>query len=431
MKLKKLTHSSKKREEIYPPTFHKISKVHSDAKFFKGGVDISRKGGRIYLDYSASSPMDHRVLEAMKPYFSQDFGNAGSLHSFGQRAQAGVDKAREIIADSLGAKFNEIIFTGSASEANNLAIRGNIRKSGFKKPRLIVSAIEHESVIETAMDLESQGVDVVYLGVNNEGFIDPQEVADNLNEETVMVSLISASNVVGTVEPIKEIAEVVKRFRGNKNYPLLHTDAVQAFQYLDCNVNHLGVDMMTISGQKIYGPKGIGVLYIRDLEKSGYKKVRPVITGGAQEYGLRAGTENVPAIVGLGKAVELILKNKDKEAKRITSLRDYFWKKLKAGLPELQLNGSSLGVHRLPNNLNIYFPERGDLQELIIKMDLAGIAVSSGSACSTKSSKDSYVVAALGHKENRSRSSIRISLGRPVNKSQVDEALKKIIISFK
>ena len=400
MKLKKLTHSSKKR-------------------------------GEIYLDYSASSPMDHRVLEAMKPYFSVDFGNAGSLHSFGQRAQAGIDKARVIITGSLGAKFNEIIFTGSASEANNLAIRGAIRKSGLKKPRLIVSAIEHESVIETAMDLENQGVDVVYIGVNREGFIDPQEVARNLNDETVVVSIISASNVVGTIQPIKEIAEIIKKFRGSGKYPLLHTDAVQAFQYLDCNVDHLGVDMMTISGQKIYGPKGIGVLYIRGLEDSGYKKIWPVVTGGAQEYSLRAGTENVPAIVGLGKAVELILKNKDKESSRIASLRDYFWKKLKVSLPELELNGPSFGAHRLPNNLNVYFPDMGDSQELIIKMDLSGLAVSSGSACSTKSSIDSYVVATLGHKENRSRSSIRISLGRPVNKSQVDQALKRIIILFK
>lgn len=383
------------------------------------------------MDYSASSPMDKRVLQAMKPYFSVDFGNPGSLHSFGQRAQAGVDKAREIIAESLGAKFNEIIFTGSASEANNLAIRGAIGKSGFKKPRLIVSAIDHESVIETAIDLERRGVDVIYIGVNKEGFVDPEEVARNLNDETVVVSIISASNVIGTIEPIKEIAEVVKKFRGNKGYPLLHTDAVQAFQYLDCNVDRLGVDMMTISGQKIYGPKGVGVLYIRGLQESGYKKIWPVVTGGAQEYGLRAGTENVPAIVGLGKAVELILKNKAKEAKRLGSLQDYFWEKLKISLPDLQLNGSPFGVYRLPNNLNIYFPERGDLQEIIIKMDLAGLAVSSGSACSIKSSKDSYVVAALGHKENRSCSSVRISLGRPVTKVQVDQALKRIIILFK
>ncbi len=397
----------------------------------KNPTRFSKKIKEIYLDYSASSPMDKRVLEAMKPYFLVDFGNPGSLHSFGQRAQAGIDGARKIIAESLGAKFNEIIFTSSASEANNLAIRGAIKRSGFKKPRLIVSAIDHESVIETALDLESQGVDVVYLGVNSEGFINPQDVADNLNDETAMVSIISASNVVGTIEPIKEIAEIVKRFRGDKIYPLFHTDAVQAFQYLNCNVDHLGVDMMTISGQKIYGPKGVGVLYIRDLEKSGYKKVYPIITGGAQEYGLRAGTENVPAIVGLGKAVELILKNKTKEAKRIGYLRDYFWKKLKSNLPELELNGPPLDVNRLPNNLNIYFPKMGDTYELVIKMDLSGVAVSSGSACSTRSSKDSYVVAALGHKENRSRSSIRISLGRPVTKIQVDHAIKRIIISFK
>ncbi len=391
----------------------------------------SKRKKEIYLDYSASSPMDKRVLEAMKPYFSLDFGNPGSIHSFGQRAQAGVDRARTIVAEGLGAKFNEIIFTGSASESNNLAIRGAVRKSGFRKPRIIVSAIDHESVVETAMDLESQGVDVVYIGVDKEGFVNPEEIANNLNDETVLVSIISASNVIGTIEPIKEIAEIVKRFRGDSEYPLFHTDAVQAFQYLDCKVDHLGVDMMTISGQKIYGPKGIGVLYIRDLERSGYKKILPIITGGGQEYGLRSGTENVPVIVGLGKAIELILKNKAKEARRIGSLRDYFWEKLKSSLPELELNGPPLDVYRLPNNLNIYFPEAGDIQELVIKMDLSGVAVSSGSACSIKSSKDSYVVAALGHKKSRSNSSIRISLGRPVTKVQVDQAIKRIIISLK
>ncbi len=389
---------------------------------------------RIYLDYAASTPVIPEVEAAMLPYLDRKFGNPGSLHSFGREAMSAIDSSREVIADVLDAKFHEIIFTGSATEANNLAIRGTVDKLIWKKAkgnipkqpyRIITTAIEHESVKDTALDLQGDMVEVVQLPVSREGFVDPSDLKEALTESTVLVSIIYGSNVIGTIQSVGELADVVREYRdGRKSpYPMFHADAVQAFQFLDVNVRTLGVDMLTVSGQKLYAPKGSGALY---LKEDSVRYVAGIITGGSQEFGMRAATENVPAIVGFAKAVEVIYRDKEEEAKRVADLRNRFWERLKKGHPELELNGPELGPRRLPNNLHVYFPNQ-TVDELMVKLDIAGIAASSGSACTMRADRSSYVVNALGFGEKRSASSLRFSLGRPTTQDEVDDAAERII----
>jgi len=471
----------------------------------------------IYLDYAASTPVAPEVFAAMRPYFSEKYGNPGSLHSFGQEAQAAIAKSREIIAKSIGANFREIIFTGSATEANNLALRGVIKKflsvsraerANFNqissetnrnlpfgrnsieinRPRIIISSIEHESVLETAKDLASEGIEVLHLPVDRRGCVTPGELKKILNERTVLVSVMYANNEIGTIQPITKISEIIRNFReelgirnhelrkGNSKFkihnslfPLLHTDAVQAFQYLDCDVNKLGVDLMTLSAHKIYGPKGIGALYIRNskfkilnskqipISKSkiqnvsglGFKisdlqqLVLPIVVGGGQEFGLRSGTENVPNIVGFAKAVELVNHSRELEKVRIEKLKNYFWKELKKIYPPAEINGimnyesgimeklhrNKTLIHNsqfiIPNILNIYFPDHL-AQDLLIKLDMAGVAVSSGAACSARSLKPSHVLQALGLPKDRILRSLRFSFGRLTTKQELDEVLRRI-----
>ncbi|MBI2010840.1 MAG: cysteine desulfurase [Candidatus Colwellbacteria bacterium] len=397
-----------------------------------------RDKSRIYLDYAASTPVAPEVLGAMQPYFSDEFGNAGSIHSFGQKAQAALDHSREVISRELGTKFNEIIFTASATEANNLALRGTIRGfwwNYFKEngsapgkdilPHIITTAIEHESVLETVRDIEQRGAArVTILPVSPEGIIDLEKLKASLDDQTILVSVIYASNEIGTIQPIAEIGEIVKGYRGDRIYPLFHTDAVQAFQFIKLDVNDLDVDALAISAQKIYGPKGAASLFLREGAQA---LVSPFITGGLQESGFRSGTENVPAIAGMARAVELIARNRDSEAKRIRELRDYLWSELKKMKPEIEMNGS--GEQRLPNNLSIYFPGQDD-ETLLIKLDEAGIAVSIGSACSVKALRPSYVIEALGLEPDRAKSSIRFTLGRPTTKEEIDTVISRIKIKL-
>jgi len=481
---------------------------------------------KIYLDYAAATPVDPRVFRAMKPYFTDAFGNPGSLHSFGQEAIAAVDQSRETIARAIGAEFREIIFTGSATEANNLALRGMVaewqsgraagtehvpqfRSPATLQPRIIISAIEHESVLETARDLEKNGAEVVYLPVNRQGIVNLKKLEESLNERTVLVSVMYANNEIGTIQPIAEIAKVVQKFRDKdkvtgikeeKNVPLslspypcpiFHTDAAQAFQFLDCNVQNLGMDMMTLSAHKIYGPKGAGALFMKHGAGGKGKKnsisnvplaMSPLLAGGGQEYGLRSGTENVPAIVGFAKAVELLFQcseehqNEGKKTfqcseehwnKEIAGLRDRLWRGIKKICPQAEINGVDLSANSesvanerilkfakgplfaeaLPNILNVFFPGHA-AQDLLTQFDLHGLAVSSGSACRSRAMESSYVIEALGlgqgtrDKDNRqtgtdpiihvplsmsrARSSLRFSLGRPTTKQEIDAALKII-----
>ncbi|MFH1246270.1 MAG: cysteine desulfurase family protein [Candidatus Liptonbacteria bacterium] len=404
----------------------------------------------LYFDYAATTPVDPRVLRAMRPYFGTNFGNPGSLHRFGQEAVAAVDDARENIAGAIGADFREIIFTGSATEANNLALRGIIKayRKNFPNPQIMISTIEHESVRETAHDLAKDGIQVIEIGVDKNGFIDLTALEKALTPETLLVSIMYANNEVGTVQPIKKIAEIIGKFRrehenniqirpGSKiskiKLPLFHTDAVQALQFLPCNVRDLGVDLMTLSAHKIYGPKGTGLLYIRNGAN-----VAPYITGGGQEFGIRSGTENVPQIVGSHEAVKILEKDREDTKRAIKKLSAYMWEKIKAMAPKIQLNGPELGgqkpqsvkdkegqLERIPNILNIYFPGIR-AADLIMKMDLSGLAVSSGSACTSRSPMPSHVLLALGHPAKRAEQSVRISLGRTTTKEEVDSALQII-----
>jgi cysteine desulfurase len=390
---------------------------------------------RIYFDYAASTPVDPRVLRAMKPYFLKEFGNPGSLHSYGQKAIGAVDASREAIARMIGAEFREIIFTDSATEANNLALRGAVnfyKKNNVsaKQPRIIISSIEHESVLETARALENEGVEVMYLPVDKEGVVSLDTLKKALSENTILVSIMYVNNEIGTVQPLQEIAKIIADHKAknsaknnpSKIYPLFHADAAQAFQLFDCNVKTLGVDLMTLSAHKIYGPKGIGVLKIT-------KELEPEITGGGQEFGLRSGTENVPAIVGFAKAMELAAETRAKEVKRLSELRKALWASIKKIVPHAEINGPITASHS-PHILNAYFKGH-EAQDLLVKFDRAGIAVSSGSACRSRAIEPSYVLQALGFSKERATSSIRFSFGRQTTKGDVTKATKLFASIFR
>src|SRR3989344_638533 len=470
-------------KRIYPPTQKDLAfgmgqsgKIHMG---YKKRSRFAKLGGRVYLDYAATTPVDPWVLRAMQPYFSRTFGNPSSLHYFGQQAIAAVDDARETIAKTIGADFREIIFTGSATEANNLALRGVMRGiSNFsryagsrvageipiskQKPRIIISAVEHESVRETARELELEGVEVIEISVDRYGVVDLKKLEASLNERTALVSIIYANNEIGTVQPLFKIAQIISNFKKRitnyqfpiskrdakkelEIYPLFHSDAAQAFQFLSCVPSDLSVDLMTFSAHKIYGPKGIGALYIGSrvwglgsrkdkniLHPSGYT-LTPFITGGGQEFGLRSGTENVPLIAGFAKAVEIANFLRGRERVRVKKLSDYFWAKLKRIAPRAELTvpcvegvgTKSDAPEFLPNILNVHFPGVA-AEYMITKLDLFGIAVSSGSACRSRAVQSSHVIGALGFSDERALETIRISLGRQTTTKGIDEALKKI-----
>ncbi len=380
---------------------------------------------RVYFDYAASTPVDPEVERAMRPYFGKIFANPHALHRPGQEASAAVFAARRRIAEALGADYRELIFTGSATEANNLAIRGAVTVAPFSRPRVVISSIEHESVLETCRALERDGAEVVRVPVARDGLVDLKKLASAIDKRTVLVSVMHANNEIGVVQPIEKIAAIVKNRRASGSvYPLFHIDAVQSFQYLGCRPEALGVDLMTLSAHKIYGPKGAGLLYFRGLP-SRRELLKPIITGSGQEFGFRSGTDNVPYIVGFAKAVEIAERLREKESRRVRGLRDHFWRSLKAeaGTGRAVLNGSP--TERLPNNLNIYFPGHA-AHDLLIKLDLAGIAASPGAACSTRVSRSSFVLEEMGFPEERASGSIRFSLGRQTKKSDIDYAVKSL-----
>lgn len=400
---------------------------------------------RIYLDNAATTSLDREVKKAMEPYFGDAYGNPNSLHWFGQQARAAIDAARETIAGAIGARFREIIFTGSATEANNLALRGAIRKArptfaalhGNRPMRIIVSSVEHDSILDTARELEKEGVEVVVIPVDTRGFVDLQALVAALDERTVLVSIMYANNEIGSIQPIKEIAEIIRTFRQREDalpyYPLFHIDAVQAFQFLDCSVDALGIDMMTLSAHKIYGPKGVGALYARTMDSVTHMHddrlyiIGPRISGGGQEFGMRSGTENVPAIVGFAKAVELTKEHRCNMTEQVARLRSIFWERLRGACFGVVLNNPfSEGGAYLPNIVNVHFPGRkgGDL---LIALDLHGIAVSSGSACAARSATPSHVLRALGYSSDRAGESVRFSLGRHTTEADIAHAIEVLV----
>lgn len=382
---------------------------------------------KVYLDYSATTPVDKRVEKEMQPYFGVCFGNPSSIHSFGYEAKIAVDEARTKISKFLECLPREIIFTGSASEANNFAIKGTIeglrKKFPRKKLHFIVSEIEHKSVLEPALFLKDYwGIEVDYLKPKKNGIVNIKDIERVIKENTVLISLMYVNNEIGTIQPIEEVAQIIRKIRDRRkknknNLPIFfHSDGVQALNYLDCRPKKLGVDLMSFSGHKIYAPKGIGFLY-----KKENLFLVPLIHGGHQEYGFRAGTENTALIVGLAKAVELV--KKERNNKEIKNLTNYLKNEIFKNIKGVKLNGDE--KKRVPNNLNFAF-EKIDGESLIFALDQEGIAVSSGAACASKSQKPSHVLLAIGLSPGQAKSSLRITLGRPTTLSELKFFVKKL-----
>jgi len=364
---------------------------------------------RIYLDTAAATPLDRRVAAAMRPWLERGFGNPSSLHQEGVAAASALAAARAAAGRALGALPDEIIFTAGGTEANNLAI------TAAAGGAVMVSAIEHPSVLTPCL---AAGRVIIAPSLPT-GQIDLKKFAELLTPKVKLVSVMYANNEIGAIEPLAEIAKIIRRVRKRAGmpYPYFHTDACQAGRFLPLDVRQLGVDLMTINAGKLYGPKGVGLLYVR----RGVLLPSPLLLGGGQEAGRRAGTENVPGIVGLASALALAGKLRDREAIKLSGLRDWLWQEIKRVVPEAQLNGHL--NNRLPNNLNLYFP--GVLAEqLVLELDAKGVAVSTGSACSIPKADDSYVIIALGHSRERATGSIRISLGRDTTKEQLKQLIK-------
>lgn len=380
----------------------------------------------IYLDNSATTPVDQRVLQEMLPYFSQEFGNASSLHFKGQMAMLAVEKAKKQISNFLDCSADDIYFTSGATESNNWVIKGivknNLQKEPDLKPHLIVSAIEHESILEPVKQLvKDKLIEITYLKVNQEGIISPTTLKEAIKDNTVLVSLMLANNEIGSIQPISEIAKIIKEINANRNRKVLfHSDATQALAYLDCRVEKLGVDFLSFSAHKIYGPKGIGALYIRQGIK-----LEPLIAGGGQQKGQRSGTYNVAGIVGFGKAVEIIAdkQKQTQEIKRLRELRNYLIKQVLKKISKVSLNGSL--KYRLPNNVNFTF-QGVEGESIILMLSQKGICASTGSACSSKSLEPSHVLLALGIPPEQAHGSLRLTLGRFTKKSDIDILLKHL-----
>jgi len=373
----------------------------------------------IYLDYNATTPIDPCVYETMVPYLKEEYGNPSSIHSFGSKGKAALDTSREQVAELLGTKENEIIFTSGGSESNNFAIKGAASALKELGNHLITTEVEHASVIETFKFLQTQGFRVTLLGVNQHGLIDLDELKDSITDDTILVSVMIVNNETGVIMPIKEIAEIVK-----EKGVIFHADAVQAVGKIDISVKDLPVDLLSLSAHKIYGPKGTGVLYI----KRGII-TKPLIHGGGQERGYRSGTENVPAIVGLSKACEIVREEvrTQKSGLRIKDFRDGLHKRITEKINGVKLNGHT--EKRISNTLNLSF-EDVEGESLVMNLDLEGISVSTGSACSEGNVDPSHVLLAMGLSKKQALSSLRFSFGRFSEKGDVDrvmEVLPKIV----
>ena len=364
---------------------------------------------RIYMDHAATTPVDARVLEVMKPFFNEKYGNASEPHAFGTEAKKAMEESRSKVAKVMNAKDEEIIFTSGGTESDNFAIKG-IAFANPNKKHIITSTIEHDAVLETCKWLEKLGYSVTYLPVDKYGFVDPSDVERSIKPETCLVSIMVANNEIGTIEPIEEIGKIC-----HEAGILFHTDAVQAYGKIPVDVKKMNVDLLTISSHKIYGPKGVGVLYIKEGVK-----IDPLLHGGGHEYGFRSGTENVAGIVGLGVAAEIAGKEMKKELVRLTKLRDRLIK------GALKIENSHLNGHpkiRLPNNANFWFAFI-EGESLIMFLDMNGIAASTGSACSSKSLEPSHVLMAIGLKPEEAHGSLRLTLGKQNTKKDIDHVLE-------
>ncbi len=361
----------------------------------------------IYMDHNATTPLRAEVLEAMLPYLKEEFGNASSIHAFGRRAAMGINEARKKVAGALGCRPEEVVFTSGGTEADNLAIKGTAYARREKGDHIITTPIEHHAVLHTCQYLEKQGFRITYLPVDEYGMVDPDEVRKAITDRTILVSVMHANNEVGTIQPLAEIGRITR-----EKGVLFHTDAVQTFGKLPTKVDELGVDLLSLSAHKIYGPKGVGALYVRQGTP-----LDPLLHGGHHERNRRAGTENVAGIVGLGRAAELALAEMEEEAARLTALRERLWEGIAASIPGVRRNGHP--THTLPGTLNVCF-EYMEGESIVLGLDMKGVAVSTGSACTSDSLEPSHVLLAMGVPPVIAQGSIRFSLGRDNTTEQVD-----------
>ena len=368
---------------------------------------------RVYLDHNATTPVAPEVLEAMLPFLSAEFGNAASIHSFGQRARAAVETAREPVAALIGARPQEIVFTSGGTESDNHAIFGIVEAAGGRDKHVITTTIEHEAVVNTCQALEKQGASVTYLSVDREGRIDLEALRRAIRRETALVTIMHANNELGTVQPLEEIGRIAAEAD-----VYFHTDAVQSAGKLPIDVRTMGVDLLSLSGHKLYAPKGIGALYIK-----GGTRLRQLLYGGHHQRGFRPGTENVAGIVGLGKAAEMARRSLAEEAKSVSALRDKLEHGLLARVPDSSVNGGR--SPRTPNTTNILF-HGVEGEALVIALDLKGLACSTGAACSSGAVEPSHVLTAIGLPPEEARASLRFSLGRNTTSEDIDFALQVV-----
>ncbi len=368
---------------------------------------------KIYLDNAATTKLDPRVLAKMKPYLTNRCANASSIHNPGQKAYSDLIKAKERVAKIINGQADNVIFTSGATEANNFIIKGVALANRDKGNKIIVSAIEHPCVMESARELKREGFEVIYLPVNKEGIVDPKDLKKAIDKKTILVSVMMVNNEIGTIQDITSLAKIT-----HDHNAYFHTDAVQAVPYLKIDVKKMGIDFLSLSAHKFYGPKGIGVAYInQDI------KIKPLIVGGGQENNHRSGTYNLPGIIGLTEALELSYKERTAYLKKIKTLRDYFWQKLKKEIPDVKLNGSL--SKRVPANLNVMFG-KVEGEAILIDLSFKGIYVSTGSACSAVDLKASYVLKAIELDKNFLNSNIRFSLGRFNTKKEIDYTIKAL-----
>ncbi|MBN2031273.1 cysteine desulfurase NifS [bacterium] len=372
---------------------------------------------RIYMDYAATTPLDPRVRKAIDPYFDKAFGNPSSIHSFGQETLTAVETARKQVAGLLHAEPSEIVFNSGGTESDNTAIKGVGYALKDKGTHIITSAIEHHAVLRCCEFMASQGFDVTFLPVGREGIVDPSDVKKAIHKDTILISIMHANNEIGTLQPISEIGAIAK-----EKSILFHTDAVQTFGHIEIDVNRIHVDLLSLSAHKVYGPKGVGALYI----KKGTPLI-PLLHGGGQEEGRRSSTHNVAGIVGLGKAAEIARMEMAEEGENITFLRDKLLKQIEQQIDDVDLNGHR--TQRLPNNINISI-KHVEGEAILMSLDLEGIAASSGSACSSGSTEPSHVLMALGLSPELARGSLRLTLGKYTDEKEVEtvaDTLQKMV----